>query len=90
VLSPNGGVWITSPINQGLWGVAVIDNMGGVEKLLNDGPRKESMNLSIAHTLTLWIPNNGDLSTCPQFEIELLFAEGERFKSVANCKNKGR
>jgi hypothetical protein len=81
-----GGEWITSSINQGLWGVAVVENEGGVYKIMNDGPRKALMNLAVSQKLILWIPNNGDLSKCPKFEIELLFGDGKRVNALAECK----
>jgi len=86
VLALGGGEWITSPINQGLWGVAVIDKVGGVYKVMNEGPRKEKMNIPISRFLTLWIPNNGDLSKCPELKLKLLFSGGERVNTIASCK----
>jgi len=85
-----GGEWITSSVNQGLWGVAVVDNEGGVYKIMNDGPRKEKMGLPVNQKITLWIPNSGDLSKCPQFEVELLFGGGERVSTVAACTKENK
>jgi hypothetical protein len=80
--SPIESEWISTP--SGSWGVAVVDKVSS--KVLNDGPRKKLMNLPISRQLTLWIPVSGDMSNCPQLDIELLFAEGERVKTVADCK----
>jgi len=84
VLSPNGGEWTSRPVDPGLWGIVILDKEAG-NKVLNDWPRTELMNLPVGRKLTLWIPNNGDLSQCPKFELELSFSGGKRVNALAGC-----
>jgi hypothetical protein len=86
VLAPNGGEWTSRAIDPGLWGIVIVDTDAG-NKILNDWPRRELMGLSVGRKLTLWIPNNGDLSKCPKFEVELLLGGGKRVSTIAGCSS---
>jgi len=84
VLAGPSGEWTTLPDNPGLWGIVVVDKKAG-NKVLNDWPRKEQMNLPVGRQFTLWIPNSGDMSACPKFELEFLFGGGKHVRALAGC-----
>jgi hypothetical protein len=90
VLAPNGlGNWTTHPIKS-TWGIGVIDKDGDVYKINNAGQRVDKMNLPHGRKLTLWIPDNGNLSKCPELQVELVFEGGSPINTVADCKPGGR
>jgi hypothetical protein len=84
VAAPNAlGEWTTQPANN-LWGVGIIEY--GEHKILNSGARKVKLNTPIGRNLTLWIPDNGNLSKCPQLHVELILVDGKHISATPNCK----
>jgi hypothetical protein len=85
IIAPIGlGNWTTLPI-QNTWGIAVVDKVGNEYKIRNEGQRMDRMNLPHENKLTLWLPDNGKLTKCPELQIELVFDGGKHFSSVADC-----
>lgn len=79
------GNWTTRPISH-LWGIGVVDNM--VQGLIiNNGPRKNNLKLSIGRKLTLLIPDNGNLAKDSKLYIQIYFDGGKRASTLATYKN---
>jgi len=78
------GNWTTQPISH-LWGIGILGETPN-SKLVNYGKRKEDLNIPISETLSLLIPDNGNLSKCPDLHIQLLYINGDRASTVASCK----
>lgn len=77
------GTWTTSPINH-LWGVGIIDQVG-LGKIINKGARTEKLSLAINRKLTLLIPDNGNLSNCPELKVDLLIDGSIHLGALATC-----
>lgn len=87
VSAPNGlGEWTTLPSNN-LWGIGIIEKSNGL-RIRNAGGRKENLTLPIGRNLILWLPDNGNLSECPELYVELILTSGKRVAASANCLSK--
>jgi hypothetical protein len=80
----NVGNWTTQSISY-LWGIGILDNATG-STLINNGDRREELNIPIDRKLTLLIPDNGNLSKCPDLYIQLTYMNGKHARTLAGCK----
>ena len=86
IFSPNGlGNWTTFPIKN-TWGIGVVNNAGGSYKMDNEGQRKARMNIAHGRKLSLWFPDNGNLTRCPELRVEIFFEGGDTINTIARCK----
>lgn len=82
-LSDVGG-WTTRPIPH-LWGIGIVDDESST-KLKNYGPRGNNLNLTVGQRLTLLIPDNGNLSGCPNLKIDMDYGNHGHLSINARCK----
>jgi hypothetical protein len=75
------GGWTTQPDTN--WGIGIFGSLSE-NSLINNGKRREDLNLPIGQKLSLLIA--GDLPKCAKLYIELSYSDRSRDSSVAYCK----
>jgi hypothetical protein len=87
IIAPNGlGDWTTLPVKD-TWGIGVVKKNGVVLNVINKGVRERTMKLHLEGNISLWFPDNGNLSKCPELKVIFLLNNGETINTIADCSS---